>query len=249
MNSTASSDRAPITRLLIAAAVAFALMVPIFFVWMLIYDRQQQAEFAAESIAAGWGGPQVMAGPLLVIPYRTTSTETVTRDGVATTREVDVWEQRTFVPETVEITTALRPERRSRSIYEAIVYEAETEGVARFAMPADIQHHGVDPRPARPYAGGIALQPGGSWRVGSQSQRFRRRRAIAAAAGRWGVSRLFRLAQRGVACGRTSGCAVLLRVSGQRVAGAVAEGGGHTLDDNLLLAPPLLSGWVAAGGS
>jgi len=145
MNSAAHSDRTPIARLMIAVAVAFALVVPIFLVWMLIYDRRQQAEFAAESIAAGWGGPQVMAGPVLVIPYRTTSTETVTRDGVATTREVDAWEHRTIVPETVEITTGLRPERRARSIYEAIVYEAETHGVARFALPPDIQHFGVEP--------------------------------------------------------------------------------------------------------
>jgi inner membrane protein len=145
MVSFSSADRSPTSRLIIAIAVAFALVVPIFLVWSLIYDRQQQAEFAAESIAAGWGGPQVMVGPVLVIPYRTTTADTVIRDGVATSREFDTWEQRTIVPETVEISTGLRPERRARSIYEAIVYEAEMQGIARFAIPPDIQHYGVDP--------------------------------------------------------------------------------------------------------
>ena len=55
-----------------------ALSIPLFSIWLLVYDRQQQSE-QASGIAEGWGGPQTIAGPVLVIPYRTTDTETVTR--------------------------------------------------------------------------------------------------------------------------------------------------------------------------
>ena len=42
-----------------------------------VYDRQSQSEHRAASIAEGWGGPQMIAGPVLVIPYQ----EQVDRDG------------------------------------------------------------------------------------------------------------------------------------------------------------------------
>ena len=143
--SAAAPLRSPIARLLIAIVMAFALVVPLFFVWMLIYDRQQQSEVAQQSIAQGWGGPQIMAGPLLVIPYRTTQEETATVNGEETVRTSDRWEQRTIAPEAVAITTALEPERRTRSIYEAIVYTANVEGRARFVLPPDLARAGIDP--------------------------------------------------------------------------------------------------------
>jgi inner membrane protein len=140
--SSLAARRSPSVRLAVAILLAFALTVPLFFVWLLVVDRAAQSEVAQESIAAGWGGPQVMAGPVLVIPYRVTRRETV-NDGP--TREVDMWEERTVAPEMVELNSALSPERRSRSIYEAIVYEADSHGAARFALPADLQEQGVDP--------------------------------------------------------------------------------------------------------
>jgi inner membrane protein len=54
-------------------------------------------------------------------------------------------EQRTIAPEAVEITTALTPERRSRSIYQAIVYAAAVDGRARFTLPPDLARSGIDP--------------------------------------------------------------------------------------------------------
>ena len=143
--SAAPTFRSPTARLLIAIVLAFALVVPIFFAWMLVYDRQQQSEVAKASIASGWGGPQVVAGPLLVVPYRAAREETVTQDGRQIVRQTEAWEQRTIAPELVELTTNLHPERRTRSIYEAIVYEAQAEGRARFAIPADVLRYGIDP--------------------------------------------------------------------------------------------------------
>lgn len=135
----------PSIRMVIAIVIALALTVPIFFVWLLIYDRQQQSETARLSIAQGWGGPQVLSGPLLVIPYRTTREEIVSEGARQVTRQVESWEQRTIAPERVELATDLRPERRTRSIYQAIVYEAAMQGRARFVMPPDIARYGIDP--------------------------------------------------------------------------------------------------------
>jgi inner membrane protein len=135
----------PIAKLATTALVAVLLALPLFMVWLLIYDRQAESRTAQASISEGWGGPQVLAGPLLVVPYRATVEETVSVDGQPTTRLSERWEQRTIAPEAVEMATDLTPERRSRSIYEAIVYAAAVEGRARFTLPADVARSGMDP--------------------------------------------------------------------------------------------------------
>src|SRR5215210_7423245 len=124
----ADGERTPAFKLLIAILVAAALAIPIFMVWFLVYDRQTQSEQAAQSITAGWGGPQAMTGPVLVIPYKATATETVVEGGQSVTRSRDVTRELTLAPETVEVSTDVRPERRKRSIYVAVVYDARTSG-------------------------------------------------------------------------------------------------------------------------
>ena len=117
MDTVAAAARSPAFRLFVTILVALALTIPLLSVWVLVYDRQEQSNVAQSSIAQGWGGPQVVSGPLLVIPYRTTSTETDTVNGQPLTRTVERWETRVLSPEIVQLDTELRPERRSRSIY------------------------------------------------------------------------------------------------------------------------------------
>ena len=138
-------ERTPGFKLFLAIVVAGALVIPLFSVWLLVYDRQSQEEEATSSITAGWGGPQVMDGPVLVIPYRATATETVVQNGQSVTRTNDVMKQLTLAPEAVELATQLRPDVRKRSIYEAVVYDAGVTGRARFALPPDLSRSGVDP--------------------------------------------------------------------------------------------------------
>lgn len=138
-----SAERSPGMKLGIAILIGLALSIPLFVVWMLVYDRQAQSSFAQESIAEGWGGPQVVAGPLLAIPYRASVSETVVEDDRQVTRSREVWRELTLAPERAEIATALRPERRQRSIYEVVVYEAAMEGQARFALPEDLERFGL----------------------------------------------------------------------------------------------------------
>ena len=136
-------ERTPGFKLFLAIVVGLVLTIPLFSVWLLVYDRKTQSEEATASITAGWGGPQAMAGPVLVIPYRATATETVVENGQSVTRTRDVMRELTLAPEAVEMTTDVRPELRKRSIYEAVVYDAKVGGRARFAFPADLARTGV----------------------------------------------------------------------------------------------------------
>ena len=141
--SGGTDERSPGVKLVLAIVLAFLLSVPLFMTWLIVFDRQQQAEFAASSITQGWSGPQVMSGPLLVIPYRADVVETVTENGHEVTRTRQVWQKLTLSPEASDISTTVRPELRRRSIYEVVVYGAEASGQARFVMPADLSRLGL----------------------------------------------------------------------------------------------------------
>ena len=144
--SPLSADRSPGVKLGLAILVGFLLTFPLMMVWLLVIDRQSQSEFAQAGIAEGWGGPQAIGGPLLVIPYRADAVETATENGAQVTRTRQVWEELTLAPEQSEISTEIRPEQIRRSIYEVVVYEAAMSGRARFAIPADLARFGVTPQ-------------------------------------------------------------------------------------------------------
>ena len=138
------SERTPGFKLFLAIIVGLVLTIPLFSVWLLVYDRKTQSEEATASITEGWGGTQAINGPLLVIPYRATATETVVENGQSVTRSRDVVRELTLAPEIVELNTEVRPQVRKRSIYEAVVYDAHVAGKARFAFPPDLVRTGVD---------------------------------------------------------------------------------------------------------
>lgn len=139
----ARRERTPGAKFLLAGLIGLLLAIPLFSVYLLVYDRQSQSETARSSIAQGWGGPQTIAGPFLVIPFLDQATETVTEGGKQVTRSRDVWRELVLSPDAAEIDTRLSPERRKRSIYEAVVYEALVKGRARFTLPADLARYGV----------------------------------------------------------------------------------------------------------
>ncbi len=143
MSDTVIDTRTPGRKLFTAILVAALLVIPLVTVYALNYDRQSQSETARSSIAAGWGGPQVMAGPVLVIPYPEQVNETVTEGGKQVVKGRTVWRELTLAPQLADIRTALSPARRKRSIYEAVVYDAKTSGHARFALPADLPRYGI----------------------------------------------------------------------------------------------------------
>ena len=138
-------ERTPGFKLGLAIVVGLALTIPLFSIWLLVYDRQTQSQEATASITAGWGGAQSISGPVLAIPYRATVTETTVQNGQSVTRTSQVIRELILAPESVDFTSAVRPEVRKRSIYEAVVYGAQVSGKARFALPPDLARTGVDP--------------------------------------------------------------------------------------------------------
>lgn len=121
------SDRSAGFKFLIMMLAAFMLSIPILSIYLLNYDRQSRSQEARASIASGWGGAQSIAVPQLIIPY-------LTRKGVA---------DLVVNASSASAQTALQPERRQYSIYEAVVYDASLTGGARFNLPDDLVASGI----------------------------------------------------------------------------------------------------------
>lgn len=143
MSQRSAADRTPGKKFVLACAAALSLMVPLLAVFLLVYDRQDQSRTATGSIAQGWGGAQAISGPVIVIPYWETTDQDVVTNGSKERRSVTVWRDLTIAPDTASMVTRLEPERKRRSIYDLIVFQARTQGRASFVLPVDLARLGV----------------------------------------------------------------------------------------------------------
>ena len=143
MAETARKLRSPGIKLLFVMLIGAVLTVPLLLIYALVYDRQDQAKTAQEAINAGWGGAQILSGPLIVVPFRTTQTQNETVDGRQVSRAVEVEQLFYISPVENRVTTTVTPEERRKSIYRSVLYTAQVSGKARFALPADLSRFGV----------------------------------------------------------------------------------------------------------
>ena len=89
MSDELRRERSPGMKLLLASLIGFALMVPLMLVYALVWDRQGQSQTAQASINAGWGGAQIIAGPVIVVPFKTTQVQNEEVNGKAVSRTVE----------------------------------------------------------------------------------------------------------------------------------------------------------------
>ena len=136
-------ERSPGIKLLFVALIGLALTIPLMLVWALVYDRQSQSETAQNAINAGWGGSQIVAGPIVVVPFKTTETQNEQVDGKTVTRTVEVEKQLYISPTENAVSTKIDPQERRKSIYRSVLFEADVKGSARFELPADLPRFGV----------------------------------------------------------------------------------------------------------
>jgi inner membrane protein len=136
-------EPSPTAKLMRSLAVAALLSIGIFITWLLVSDRQSQSTQARSSIAEGWGGTQVISGPELSIPFKVTTPGATDGNGRTITGPVVTEKRLILAPLGVDLATRIAPERRARSIYEVVVYRADTRGRATFALPADLSRLGI----------------------------------------------------------------------------------------------------------
>ena len=112
------------------AVLALLLLIPLLMVESVVRERNARYQEVVADIAGSWSGDQLLAGPILTVPFTErieVRDEYVTPQGEKKVSER--WEsrrRRAFVlPAALEIDGTLSPEKRHRGIYRVQVFTAE----------------------------------------------------------------------------------------------------------------------------
>lgn len=94
------------------------LLIPMSFITGLVRDREQRHDQAYKEISGKWASAQTLTGPVLVVPYQVTSEEK--SGGLVTETRLAY-----FLPDSLQVSGTLVPEKRYRGIYEVILYRSD----------------------------------------------------------------------------------------------------------------------------
>ena len=121
--------RSPLFKLITIAVLTGLMVVPLVIVSMLRGERSQRAGEVASEVAGAWAGEQILAGPVLLLPYVAR-----TADGLdqRTTRRVLA-----VLPDSYRQSGEVTVEQRRRGIFEVPVFRGELDIAAQFG-PVDV---------------------------------------------------------------------------------------------------------------
>jgi inner membrane protein len=120
----------PIAKGMAVALVALVVLIPVQMLRGLIGERAQLRQEAVASVARGWGGEQLIGGPILAIPVSMPSANP------RASSDVDWF----VLPEslTVESELSVEPERRKLGVYEVPVYTTNLHAAVVFNIESRI---------------------------------------------------------------------------------------------------------------
>lgn len=105
------------------AIITLLLLIPAAMISNLVYERQNTKNEAINEIGEKWGKEQTITGPFLTIPFTKHIKRYSPKDST------DVWIERTdylnMLPENLNISGSIAPEKRYRGIFEVIVYNSD----------------------------------------------------------------------------------------------------------------------------
>jgi inner membrane protein len=130
----------PVLKLLTLLLLLLLLLIPLGRIRGVLFERRARQGEAIRDITSSWGGQQVLAGPVLIVPYRYTFTTQRTESVAGVLTSVERREQAVaeafFLPEQLDVQGELSPSVLYRGIYEAIVYKGGFTVSGHFKKPS-----------------------------------------------------------------------------------------------------------------
>jgi inner membrane protein len=129
-----------VVRLLVMGLLMVLLLVPLTMVQSVVTERAGRRSEVAEEVSATWGAAQTIAGPVLVVPYRCTTTD-------ANGKQTQTINRASFLPDVLDVQGVADTDVRKRSLFKVVVYKARLRMSGRFATPdlASITRPGTEP--------------------------------------------------------------------------------------------------------
>ncbi|MDB5106687.1 MAG: hypothetical protein JWP91_4376 [Fibrobacteres bacterium] len=122
------SGAASVGKLAFIGVLMALLLIPVGMIKDLVTERESSRSAAETEVAAKWGGAQEIAGPILTVPYRVITKNSL---GISDT----VIEYAHFLPETIKVDGRLEPEIRHRGIFDVALFKADLDLEGRFTQP------------------------------------------------------------------------------------------------------------------
>ena len=107
-------------KAIIIGVLTLLMLIPGSMIQELIHERQNRSRETIEKINSKWSNAQTITGPVLVIPYKITTTDEKKNSNT---------ENHTFnlAPESLIIKSKLTPEERHYGIYKSILYKSSLD--------------------------------------------------------------------------------------------------------------------------
>jgi inner membrane protein len=122
------------TRILIKAliigGIVLILQIPTFYVQDLIKEREDRQKEAITEVSSKWATKQAITGPVLVLPFLQGSADSTNK---TMTKHFAY-----FLPDVLNITSAVTPEEKYRGIYKVMLYTSKINLTGAFnSIPLD----------------------------------------------------------------------------------------------------------------
>ncbi len=118
MNPTWLDRNATVFKVLLCIFLLMLLMIPTAMLSSTVNERHNRAAEARQEIMSKWWTNQVLAGPIISVPYTTKDNQT---------------HYYHLLPDVLKVTSQLSPEERKRGIYSTIVYTSEDTITATYS--------------------------------------------------------------------------------------------------------------------
>jgi inner membrane protein len=123
-----SRNWSTVLKMILIGVLLLVFLIPLQMIRALIEERNSTRLEAEGEVIAKWGGEQVIAGPVLVVPY-------LRRVEVEEGKIEEYIERACFLPDTLGISGAVDTEKRNRGIFEVTVYSADLRVAGAFSEP------------------------------------------------------------------------------------------------------------------
>ena len=124
-------SRSPAFKTFVIGTLILLLTIPLFMVWGLVQERENNAKSVRQDVARSWGDKQTVTGPFLIIPY--TVLQIIERKDKRI--EQEQVRHAVFLPEVLKVDGDARSQVLTRAIYDVTVYKARLALSGKFAAP------------------------------------------------------------------------------------------------------------------
>lgn len=133
MPSTLSNVRNSVSaKAVFIAILILVLLIPVAMIKGVINDRTWVSDQARSDVMRSWGGEQLVAAPLLIVPYTRTLLNSRGEKFERTYHAV-------VLPASLDLAVKMRPDKRYRGIHEVTVYSAVIDIGGSFQKPTPEQ--------------------------------------------------------------------------------------------------------------